>query len=91
MGNGCIRVHPWFTQVSSKVSWNDSEVSWVVISVNDGEKIKKTKKNLKKKIILDPNFHTHGGVFGVPDHEFHGPRAVGEAKNRLYGDVCALI
>ena len=41
---------------------------------------------LKKEIILDPNSDTHGGVFGVPDHEFHSPRAVGAAKNRPYGD-----
>ena len=38
----------------------------------------------KKKIILDL-VHLPGGVFRVADHEFHGPRAVGEAENRLYG------
>ena len=49
------------------------------------QKIEKNQQIFQKNNFILDLVQLTGGVFGVADHEFHGPRAVGEAENGLYG------
>ena len=42
-------------------------------------------KIFKKNIFIPDLLHLELYYFGVADHEFHSPRAVGEAENRPHG------